>query len=99
MLPFPLFSNLSVVSAAVASRLSTDLPPVRSTTPGHAPFPSHAKSFGIRTYEKHVRNPFRIRTSKTQDLKPFGMNTYEKTPGADPYRARYLTASTSAAST
>ena len=27
------------------------------------------KSCRIRTYEKYTRNPFRIRTSKTQDLK------------------------------
>ena len=37
-----------------------------------------AKSRGIHTYEKHACNSFRIRTSKTQDLKPFRMNTYEK---------------------
>ena len=34
----------------------------------------------IRTSEKYSRNSFRIRTSKTQDLKLFRMNTYEKTP-------------------
>ena len=38
-----------------------------------------AISFTIRTYGKHVRNPFGIRTSKTQDLKPFRIRTYEKT--------------------
>jgi hypothetical protein len=38
-------------------------------------------SFRIRTYAKRVRNPFTMNTSKTQDLKPFRMNTYEKTPG------------------
>ena len=37
------------------------------------------KSFTIRTYEKRARNSRRIRTSKTQDLKPFRMNTYRKT--------------------
>ena len=36
-------------------------------------------SFTIRTYEKHTHNPFGIRTSKTQHLKPFRMNTYKKT--------------------
>jgi hypothetical protein len=33
----------------------------------------------IRTSAKPARNSRRIRTSKTQDLKPFRMNTYEKT--------------------
>jgi hypothetical protein len=32
----------------------------------------------ISTYAKHARNPFRIRTSKTQDLKSFRIRTYEK---------------------
>ncbi len=36
-------------------------------------------SFRIRTYAKHTRNAFGIRTSKTQGLKPFRMNTYKKT--------------------
>ena len=38
----------------------------------------------IRTSEKHTDNPFRIRTSKTQDLKLFRMNTYEKTQEGGP---------------
>jgi hypothetical protein len=47
-----------------------------------APGPSLAtKSRRIRTYAKRARNPFTIRTSKTQHLKPFRMNTYEKTRG------------------
>ncbi len=37
-------------------------------------------SFTIRTYEKPTCKPLGIRTSKTQDLKPFRMNTSEKTP-------------------
>ena len=41
-------------------------------------------SFIIRTYEKYASNPFRMRTSKTQDLKLFRMNTYRKTPGGYP---------------
>jgi len=36
-------------------------------------------SFTFRTYEKRARNSRRIRTSKTQHLKPFRMNTYRKT--------------------
>jgi hypothetical protein len=39
----------------------------------------------IRTYEKRARNPFGIRTSKTQDLKPFRMNTYRKTGEGGPH--------------
>jgi hypothetical protein len=35
-------------------------------------------SFIIRTYAKRARNPFRIRTSKTQHLKPFRIRTYRK---------------------
>jgi hypothetical protein len=35
-------------------------------------------SFTICTYAKHTRNPFRIRTSKTQHLKSFRIRTYEK---------------------
>src|SRR5580658_6860488 len=38
-------------------------------------------TFRIRTYEKSTRNPFRIRTSKTKDLKLFRMNIYEKRGG------------------
>jgi hypothetical protein len=41
-------------------------------------------SFVIRTYEKCAPNPFRIRTSKTQDLKPFRIRTYGKTPRGVP---------------
>jgi len=37
------------------------------------------KSCRIRTYAKRASNSSRIRTSKTQHLKPFRMNTYEKT--------------------
>jgi hypothetical protein len=47
-----------------------------------APRPSLAtKSRRIRTYTKRARNPFTIRTSKTQHLKPFRICTYEKTRG------------------
>jgi hypothetical protein len=35
--------------------------------------------FRIRTYAKRARNPFTMNTSKTKHLKPFRMNTYEKT--------------------
>jgi hypothetical protein len=43
--------------------------------------PAATKSRGIRICEKCARNPFTIRTSKTQDLKPFRIRTYEKTRG------------------
>ena len=36
-------------------------------------------SFRIRTYAKHILNPSRMNTSKTQSLKPFRINTYKKT--------------------
>jgi hypothetical protein len=52
-----------------------------------APCPSlAAKSRRILTYEKWLRNPFTIRTSKTQDLKPFRIRTYEKTGEGGPAR-------------
>ena len=41
-------------------------------------------SFIIRTSEKCPSNPFRMRTSKTRDLKLFRMNTYRKTPRGYP---------------
>jgi hypothetical protein len=41
-------------------------------------------SFTIRTYEKRARNCRRIRTSKTQDLKLFRMNTYKNTGRGTP---------------
>src|SRR5271167_3040964 len=40
---------------------------------------------GLR-YAKHPRNPFRIRTSKTQDLKSFRIRIYRK-PGRGPLRS------------
>jgi len=42
------------------------------------------KSFTIRTYAKCARNPCRMNTSKTQDLKLFRINTYEKNGGGVP---------------
>src|SRR5579859_3270804 len=46
--------------------------------------------FRIRTYEKRVRNPFEIRTSKTQDLKLFRMNTSQKTGWGPPPSSQNL---------
>jgi hypothetical protein len=42
------------------------------------------KSFTIRTSTKRARNSRRIRTSKTQDLKPFRIRTYRKTGEGGP---------------
>jgi len=62
-----------------------------------APGPSLAtKSRRIRTYEKCVRNPFTIRTSKTQDLKPLE-SALTKKPGGDPSRFSFLCARNSSA--
>ena len=61
-----------------SSKSSSTLPLVTSHQP------QVTISFRIRTYEKCVSNPSRIRTSKTQDLKPFRMNTSRKTPRGVP---------------
>jgi hypothetical protein len=45
-----------------------------------------ANSRRIRISAKHTPNHFRIRSSKTQDLKLFRIRTYEKTRGRGPYR-------------
>jgi hypothetical protein len=47
----------------------------------HSPFAT--KSFTIRTSAKRARNSFTMNTSKTKDLKPFRIRTYEKTPGGE----------------
>jgi hypothetical protein len=52
--------------------------------------PLSAMSFVIRTYGKSASNSCRIRTSKTQDLKPFRMNTSEKTPRGVPPSSQNL---------
>jgi len=45
-----------------------------------APYPPPVtNSHRIRSSAKHTRNPFRIRTFKTQDLNFFRMNIYKKT--------------------
>jgi hypothetical protein len=43
--------------------------------------PLSINPFRIRTSRKHACNPSGMNTSKTQDLKPFRMNTYKKTGG------------------
>ena len=47
--------------------------------------PLATKLLRIRTYEKRACNSRRIRTCKTQDLKPFRIRTYEKTRGEGPH--------------
>ena len=42
---------------------------------------AHPIPFRIPTCKKGASNSFRIRTSKMQDLKPFRIRTYERTPG------------------
>src|SRR5580692_2251014 len=55
----------------------------RRSSPRHPPIlpacAAGANSFRIRTYLKSTRNPFRIRTSKTEHLKSFRIRIYEKT--------------------
>src|SRR5580693_4174360 len=64
------YSSFSTNSAHGASAPPDPLDPCRR--------PLATIPFKIRTYEKRARNSCRIRTSKTQDLKLFRMNTYEK---------------------
>ena len=62
----PTKGNPSIVSALSLPLVTTHQSPI-------------TKSFTFRTYEKTACKSCRIRTSKTQDLKPFRMNTSEKT--------------------
>lgn len=50
---------------------------------------SAANSRRICTYTKPARNPFTIRTSKTRDLKPFRICTYEKNQVGDPLNSSF----------
>jgi hypothetical protein len=86
----PSFSANSVPSALKSARAlpPTDLfaaqhhPPHCFSFFHQSPVTSHhsqvTKSFTIRTYAKCARNPCRMNTSKTQDLKLFRINTYKK---------------------
>jgi len=67
--------------------------PVTASTQSLPSVTSHqiTKSFTIDTYEKHSRNSRRIRTSKTQDLKLFRINTYKKTEGGPTQNFAYPT--------
>ena len=63
--------------------LRTLLQNTRGVRPKSIPYSALSRSFApnsftIRTYAKHTRNPFRMRTSKTQHLKSFRIRTYEK---------------------
>jgi hypothetical protein len=88
--PSPAFSPLRALRVSAFSSLASGCHPERSEgsafrfrMPSSSPDRPHriTKPFRIRTYEKHVSNPFGIRTSKTQDLKPFRICTYRKTWG------------------
>jgi len=96
MLPFPMFrprpSSPSLVLPAESPRSSfSSFPNLRTFQLSNLPTFLRAICCRIRTYEKHAPNPFRIRTSKTQDLKPFRMNTYEKR-GRGPVIVKQITA-------
>jgi hypothetical protein len=83
----PLWQNTGggTPQARISSRFFSILAPRCS--------PLAAKSLRIRTYEIYVRNPFTIRTSKTQDLKPFRIRTYEKTGEGGPIKCSLSSAS------
>src|SRR5579859_6336940 len=90
--PHPQLPSASAQDLSVPAIFALPLPrsarhsPTRDFAPLLPPVTRHASpitiSFRIRTYEKHLRKPSGMNTSKTQDLKPFRMNTYEKTGGA-----------------
>ena len=77
--PLPLPADKSVPCARTA-RLGTASFRSFILATHHSPLATIP--FRIRTSEKHVRKPSGMNTSKTQHLKPFRMNTYEKTGGA-----------------
>ena len=61
-----------------------------SSQPKSSKYPAPVSIFfRIRTYVKHIPNPNRMNTSKTQGLKPFRMNTYEKTGEGEGRNCRY----------
>jgi hypothetical protein len=68
-----------MLSSKTPSLLAHPIPPLSSLQTQNAP-----NSFGIRTSEKHLHNPFRMNTSKTKDLKSFRIRTYEKKGEGDP---------------
>src|SRR3984957_8112278 len=79
----PLLATLTQNTRGWGYRLiPSPLPAEYFLLSSHPPF---ANSFRIRTYEKRARNSRKIRTSKTQDLKPFRICTYKKTGGGVPH--------------
>ena len=69
--------------------LHTLLQNTQGVRPKSIPYSALSRSFApnpftICTYAKHTRNPFRMRTSKTQHLKSFRIRTYEKRGGDPP---------------
>ena len=80
----PLGPRISPIPATLPARTRTIIQRERFLLPPVTSHPSPAtKSFTIRTSEKHVRKPSGMNTSKTQHLKPFRMNTSEKTGGGE----------------
>ena len=72
--------RIPLIPAPLPAQISTILRRERLPLPLVTSHQSQiTKSFRISIYAKPTRNPFRIRTSKTQDLKPFRMNTSKKT--------------------
>jgi hypothetical protein len=88
MLPYFMLSSHSAQSPSPSPGLSflRNSLPRRCRCGASAPrvfarFVFSSKPFGIRVSRKHASNSHRIRTFKTQDLKPFRMCIYEKTRG------------------
>jgi hypothetical protein len=92
MLPFPMLaanpasvsksvpvSDLCALCVSVFSSLSLPFDFKLSTVNFLSPIPLR-----IRTFVKSARNPFRMRSFKTKDLKLFRMSIYEKTGGGVP---------------
>jgi hypothetical protein len=73
----PTHTSLLVPSSALS--VTSVLRKTRSVTRTSPRAGLASNSFTIRTYAKSTRNSFIMNTSKTQDLKLFRMNTYEKT--------------------
>jgi hypothetical protein len=88
--PIP-FSDLCVLPTSPFSSLPS--PSVRNMQTfqlSTLPTSPRANSHRIRTSPKHTPNPFRIRSSKTKDLKPFIICTYRKTGEGVPFSSAAL---------
>jgi hypothetical protein len=70
---------ISLLASSSAFSVTSVLRKTRSVTHAAPRADLASNSFTIRTYAKCTHKPCRMNTSKTQDLKLFRMNTYEKT--------------------